>query len=181
MRLVEWLLSPRTRLDLVAGVVDGVLTALVLTAARLLEPEGSVSVSLALRISAAAGATTVFVFFVAHYADLRTSLIRAERQLNVLRHGRLARSRLGRQVFYEALAGATLAACSSVIGALLPMLAVVTLPDPPWLGCALTIVVLGALGVLLARSFYGSTVRWALALMVAGTALTLMGAWLRIA
>lgn len=180
MKVFEWLLSARTRLDLVAGIIDGILTALVLTAARLVHPEDSVSLSLALRVSAAAGLTTVFVFFVAHYADLRANLVRAERQLNVLRHGRLARGHLGREVLFEALSAAGLAACSSVAGALLPMFVAAALPRPAWLACSVTIVILGGLGVGLARSFHGSVGLWAFALMLGGALLTLAGVALRI-
>lgn len=180
MRIRIWLVSPRTRLDIVAGIVDGILTALTLTAAKLLDPLASLDTSLAFRVSVATGATTIFVFFVAHYAELRAQLSRAEHQLNVLRHGRLAASNLGRQVFREALAGAALAALCSVVGALFPIVLALVLPTPAWIDCAAAVLVLGVLGVPLARSFNGSPLRWSAALIVGGIGLTFLGAALRI-
>jgi hypothetical protein len=53
-------------------LIDGILNALALAAARLVHSGGGgTTLSLALRVSAVAGATTIFVFFVAHYAELR--------------------------------------------------------------------------------------------------------------
>lgn len=176
MTIAGWLFSPRTRLDVVGGVVDGILTTLTLTAARLLGPAAQpIDLSLALRVSAAAGLTTVFVFFLAHYAQLRAQLLRAERQLNVLRHGRLFQSHLGREVLAEALGGAVLAAACSVLGALAPMLLVLIVPGPAWIGCVMAILVLAGLGAVLARSFYGSPLAWALALLIAGAVMTALG------
>jgi predicted membrane protein (TIGR00267 family) len=180
MRYKLWLASPRTRLDIVAGIVDGILTALTLTAAKLLDPIASLDMSLAFRVSVAAGATTIFVFFVAHYAELRTQLSRAEHQLNVLRHGRLAASNLGKQVFREALAGAALAAFCSVVGAMFPIILALALPSPAWIDCAVAVLALGVLGVPLASSFDGSPARWSGALVVGGIALTFLGAALKI-
>jgi hypothetical protein len=95
---------PNNRLDVVAGLIDGMLNALALAAGRLLHAGGEgVTISLALRVSVAAGATTIFVFFVAHYAQLRLELVRHERELNFTTHGRLAATSLGRRVFFESL------------------------------------------------------------------------------
>lgn len=179
MSLRGWLRSPRTRLDVVAGVVDGMLTALALSAGRLLQP-GSVSLELAIKVGAASSLTNFFVFLVAHYAELRAELVQAERQLNLLTHGRLASSQLGRQVFRESLAGALVAAVGSFVGAGCPLLLSVVTPGPVWAGLALTIVILGLLGALLATTLYGSRLRWALGVMSGGVALTVIGMNLRI-
>jgi VIT1/CCC1 family predicted Fe2+/Mn2+ transporter len=182
MNVEGWIAAPERRLDIVAGVVDGILTTLTLTAAKLLGSGGeSISMSLALRVSAAAGLTTVFAFFLAHYAQLRAELVRAERELNVTRHGRLARSNLGRQILIEALADAVLAAVCSILGALIPLGLILFVPMPGWVGCALAIAILGALGAALARTFYGSPLRWGASLMVAGVALAYVGTKLDIA
>ncbi|MGH6876335.1 MAG: hypothetical protein ACREHV_03040 [Rhizomicrobium sp.] len=55
-----------------------------LTAGRLLRPGTEIPPSLALRIGIATSLTTLFVFFIAHYAELRAELSYAERQLNLL-------------------------------------------------------------------------------------------------
>ncbi len=172
--------GPRARLDIVAGVVDGILTALTLAASKLLSPGASLDVGVALRVSIAAGATTVFVFFFAHYAESRARLIRAERQLNVLRHGRLAAGDLGGRAFRESLGGAAVAGFCSAAGALFPLLLAFALPSPGWFGCGATIVILGALGAGLAQSFDGSRTIWAATLMAIGVIFTFLGATLKI-
>lgn len=175
MIIPNWIRSPRTRLDVVAGVVDGILTALTLSASRILHSGQSVSLSLAVRLGAAAGLTTIFVFFVAHYAELRAELIRAERQLNLVSHGHLVASRLGREVVHEALIGAAVAAACSLVGAVVPLTLSACLPGPPLAAIGATILILGGLGALLAGSLYGSRLLWALAIMAGGAALTFIG------
>lgn len=181
MNFRNWLGSSRTRLDIVAGLVDGILNALTLAAGRLLARHGGASLDLAVRVGAATATTTLFVFFCAHYAELRAELIRAEHELNLLSHGRLASSRLGRRAAMTALSGAGLAAACGLVGAMAPLLLCVWLPGPRWAGLAITIILLGILGALLARSFYGSAIIWALAIMIGGIFLTAIGMQIDIA
>ena len=157
-----------------AGLIDGILHALALASGRLLEGNG-VSLSLAARVSVAAGLTTVFVFFVAHYAELRVQLVRLERQLNMTEHGRLAASRLGQQVLRESVVKALLATGFSFAGALFPLLICALLPSCPWVSLTLTIFALGVLGGLLANTFYGSPLAWSLALIAGGIGLMAIG------
>jgi VIT1/CCC1 family predicted Fe2+/Mn2+ transporter len=156
-------------------MVDGILNALTLAAGPLLRSHGGTSFGLACRVGAAAALTTLFVFFVAHYAELRAELVRAERQLNLSSHGPLAASRLGRRALYEAAASATLAAACGLVGAACPLLLSTVLPGPGWIGLCATIVLLGVLGAVLARSFYGSVLFWSFAIMAGGIALTFVG------
>jgi hypothetical protein len=75
MRAFDLIRHPNNRLDVVAGLIDGILTALALAAGRLVHTDGEgATLSLALRVSVAAGVTTIFVFFVAHYAEVRLEL-----------------------------------------------------------------------------------------------------------
>jgi hypothetical protein len=70
---VTWraeLLSPRGRLDIFAGLVDGILNALTLAAGRILNSGDGADLELAMRVAVATGLTTIFVFFIAHYAEL---------------------------------------------------------------------------------------------------------------
>lgn len=177
----RWLSNTRIRLDIVAGLVDGVLNALTLAAGRLLKTDGGASVDLAVRVGAATALTTVFVFFFAHYAELRGEIARAERELNLLSHGQLASSRLGRQALINSLAGASLAALCGLVGAMTPLLLCTLLPGPAWLGLALTIALLGVLGAFLAKSFHGSPALWAFIISVGGVLLTLIGIQIDIA
>jgi len=174
MRFSDWLLSPRHRLDVVAGLVDGILSALTLAAGKLLDPGGN-TLSLVVKVSIATACTTLFVFFVAHYAQLRADLVYAERELNLLSHGRLATTRLGRQALHDSFAAAMIASFCGLIGSAMPLLLSHLLPGPPLIGVGLTIGFLGILGAILARGFFGSASTWALALMAGGVILTVVG------
>jgi len=176
MRAVDLIRHPNNRLDVVAGLIDGILNALALAAGRLMHAGGEgATLSLALRVSIAAGATTIFVFFVAHYAELRLELVRHERELNFTAHGRLAATHLGHRVFLESLYKAMLAASFSLAGALFPLILCSLLPSPSWLGLAITILALGILGALLAKTFYGSPLLWGISLLFGGIALAFVG------
>lgn len=168
------------RLDLVAGLTDGILTALTLTAGRLLGDSGGITLDLAFRLATAAASSALFIMFVAHYADVRGELVRAEKQLSLTAHGRLAASRLGRAALRSAAAGALIATACSFAGSLVPLLLGVILPTPRWVGPALTIALLGVLGAVIGRSVYGNPWVWAPALGAGGVALTALGAWLDI-
>ena len=165
---------PAYRLDLVAGLVDGILTALTLGAGHMLSDATPATPGLALRVASAAAVSGAFVFLVAHYADLRGELVEAERQLNLARHGRFATSRLGRAVLRESLAKAATASACTFAGALLPMLAIL-LPPAGWRVPVTFVAILAALaltGTLSAR-LGGSDVRRAVLRVVVGGALGL--------
>jgi VIT1/CCC1 family predicted Fe2+/Mn2+ transporter len=174
------LVNAHGRLDLVAGLVDGILNALTLAAGRLLRDGGGASLGLAVRVAIATGLTTIFVFFIAHYAELRADLIHAERELNLLSHGRLATSQLGRRAIGDAATGAIMAATCGVLGAFIPLLLCTYLPAPKWVGLALILALLGILGAALARSVGGSIGFWAGSVLLAGAALTFVGVQLDI-
>ena len=94
------------RLNLIAGLVDGILTVLTLGAGHVLPGTRPMSLALGLRVAVAGSVSGAFIFLVAHYADLRGEFIEAERQLNLRSHGQLAASQLGKSAFREATAKA---------------------------------------------------------------------------
>jgi hypothetical protein len=96
MKVLHWFIRPEHRLDVVAGVSDGMLTALTLAGGRMIGASGGLSGGLALCVAAAASVTQIFVFFVARYAQFRQALVHAERQLNLTTPGLLASTRPGR-------------------------------------------------------------------------------------
>lgn len=169
------------RLDLVAGLVDGILTALTLGASHMLSAAVPATPGLALRVAGATAVSGAFVFLVAHYADLRGELIEAERQLNLAAHGRFATSRLGRAVLREAIAKAVIASLCTFAGALLPMLVGTIGGLPHWTPIAVSIIALCVLGGLLARGVFGRPAYWMLALGAAGGVLAWLGTQLKIA
>jgi hypothetical protein len=180
MTVRGWIEGPRTRLDIVAGLIDGILNALTLAAGHLMKAAGA-DLSLTVRVGVATGLTTLFVFFMAHYAELRAELVRAEKELNVLAHGRLAASLLGRRAVQASAAGAALAAVGGVCGSTISLLLCSYLPGPRWIGLAAAIALLGVLGALLAKSFHGSAAFWSLTLVVGGIVLTVIGVKIDIA
>jgi VIT1/CCC1 family predicted Fe2+/Mn2+ transporter len=172
-------LARREPLALVLGVSDGILTALTLGAGRLVGAGPPLDVDLALRISIAATLTDGFVFFVARYAELRRTLMHAEKELSM--HSHLAATALGGRVLRESAQAALIAAAAGFPGALLPLgIGVAAAPDS-WLAIVAAVAMLAALGVLIARSVAGSSIRWVAAMVTSGLLLSLAGAALRIA
>jgi predicted membrane protein (TIGR00267 family) len=165
---------------LVIGLVDGILTALTLAGGKVLNTRDSIETTLVLRISMAAALSGAFIFFVAEYVRLRGELVHAERHLNLTSHGHLATTQLGRMVFLDALRGTAISGVFSFVGALLPLISGAVLPGPRWLPIAVAVLALGLLGVGLARSVYGNTIRWTISLMIAGILLTIVGVKLHV-
>jgi predicted membrane protein (TIGR00267 family) len=168
-------------LPLALGFADGILNALTLASASLLGSDAHATFALAGRIGVAAFVTAGFALFVADYADARGSLRHASRQLNLGSEADLAATRLGQAARRRAVTQSGLAALSSLIGASLPLFLAAALPGPGWIAAVLSILALGLLGAVLAATVLASRVRWALALVGGGIAVTLVGAWLRIA
>jgi predicted membrane protein (TIGR00267 family) len=180
MNPLGWLLKPQHRLDLVAGLCDGILTALTLAAGKLLSANDPISIGLALRVATAAAVSGGFILFVAHYAELRGELVQAERQLNLLSRGHLATTRLGRAVLSEAVTGALIAAGCSFCGALLPLLVGAFLPGIPWFAIGVALGALAVLGGALGKVVYGSPLGWSIALLLGGLVLSYVGMRLKI-
>lgn len=179
MMFDEWIRDARNRLDIVAGLIDGILNALTLAAGRLVG-EGGPIIATGAKVAAVTACTTSFVFFVAHYAQLRSELVRSARQLNLLSRGRLATTQLGRQILREALRGAIVASVCGVIGSTIPLALSLIIPQLPIVGVVLTISLLGALGWALAISVFGSPLLWATGLMLGGVVVTEIGVRLNI-
>lgn len=180
MNLLGRLAGPETRLDLVAGLIDGIMTSLTLSAGQIIAGGGA-TVGLALRVAIATGLTNGLVFFFAHYAELRTDLIGYERQLNLRAHGKLAASALGRTVLKKSTVSAVVAILWTIIGGFFALLVCVLAPNPRWLGPLIDVALLGGLGAMLAKSIHGSPMRWAAGIMAGGTLLTLIGLKLHVA
>lgn len=165
-KLTVFFRDPRNRLDIFAGLIDGILNALILSA-RALFGNAHLNAALIGRVCAAAGLTTIVVFFIAHYAEMRAELVRAEKQLSLTSHGYLAASRLGRVAIIGALKASTIAAFCSVTGAAAPLILSLA-GGPRILSIFANFVLLAFLGALLAKSFDGSVAFWAGAVAVAG-------------
>jgi len=180
-RADHWLLRRERCLPLVAGLCDGILTALTLAAGRMLDAERPMTFGVATRVATGALASGAFIFFVGHYASLRGELIHSERELSLAAHGRFARTRLGAAVLRDALSATLIGSGCSFLGALIPSAISALVPAHAWLGIAAATGILSLMGLGLGKALYGSPARWALALAAGGLALAYLGFRLRIA
>lgn len=180
MKSIRALFRYGSLLPIVLGLSDGILTALTLAAGHLAGSGQKMTMSLAIRIAIGAFASGAFVFYVANYARLRGELIRAERQLNLTSHGRLAATRLGWAVFVEALSTTILSSIADFLGALIPLLIGVLLPEFGWVAVAASLGSLGVLGLVLARAVHGSLWLWCLVLVAGGVMLSILGMRIRL-
>jgi predicted membrane protein (TIGR00267 family) len=180
MSETSWRLRRDHLLPLVLGLSDGVLTALTLAAGSLVDSLRHMTFGLALRIAISALASSAFVFLVARYSQLRGELVNAERQLNLTSHGRLAASSLGQAIRREAIVAAILSSLASFMGALIPLVVAVLFPANSWVAIAVALMVLGLLGVGLAKTVFGNPLYWSGALVLGGIVLSVLGVRLRI-
>jgi hypothetical protein len=165
----------------VLGFVDGILNALTLAGASILHRGKPIGAGFTLRVGTFALGTAAFVLFVARYADARTELVRQSRQLNLASHGHLAETKLGRAVMREAVGDATIASVASFVGAVLPLAVATALPNHSWVAVVVAVLLLGALGVVVAVVVHGRRTYWAVALGAGGVLLSVVGLFLRIA
>jgi VIT1/CCC1 family predicted Fe2+/Mn2+ transporter len=165
---------------LALGLSDGILNALVLASAAVLRTKGGITVGLALRVSAVAFVTGMVMFLVAEYAQLRSELVRAERQLNMTHSGQLAAGHLGHRVRVEATWAAAIASASSLVGALVPLLIGAMLPSLRWISIAVAVGALGGLGAVLAHTVGGNSVRWAVVMTLSGAVVAAIGVQLHL-
>jgi predicted membrane protein (TIGR00267 family) len=107
---------------LVIGLVDGILTALILAAGKVVAARESIHLSDLLRVAVVASISAAFTFFVAQYSRFRHELVHAERHLTLGSRGPLVKTRLGHAVFIESIVGSVISGTCSFIGAVLPLL-----------------------------------------------------------
>jgi len=119
--------------------------------------------------------------FGARYVDLRVGLIGASKQLNLLKRGALATTRLGRSARWDALLDALHGSVASFLGAGLPLFIAAMLPAISWISLVIAVTMLALLGALIAWRIDASRLHWASALTVAGIILIAVGSELNIA
>lgn len=169
-------------LAIVMGVVDGILTVLILATGAVVNESHHhiLTLDLSLRVATGAFFSAAFVYFVARYSSLRDELLHAEKELLLAKHGRLAVTKLGRSVLHEAILDATLSSIAAFVGAFWPLGMSVLLPDYRWSSILASLIALFLLGLALAKVLYGSLLRWSISLLLGGALLALVGAKLAI-
>jgi predicted membrane protein (TIGR00267 family) len=160
---------------LVIGLVDGILTALILAAGKVAGAGESIYLSDLLRVAVVASVSAAFTFFVAQYSRFRHELVHAERHLTLGSRGPLVKTQLGRAVLLESVAGSFVSGGCSFVGAVLPLLFAMIRPGATSVSLGAPIVALGVLGGFLGRSVYGNVLLWAIGLMSVGVVLTYIG------
>jgi predicted membrane protein (TIGR00267 family) len=160
---------------LVIGLVDGILTALVLAAGKVTAAGESIALSDVFRLAVVACISAAFTFFVAQYSRFRHELVRAEKHLTLGSRAPLAKTQLGRAVLFESIIGSFVSGGCSFAGAIFPLLFAMVQPGAAWLSVGAPIAALGLLGGFLGRSVYGSAVLWAIGLIAIGGLLTFVG------
>lgn len=168
------------QLPILIGFVDGMLTALTLAAGKLLEVESTITFSLALRVALASLVSSGFVFFVAKYSELRGQLIHAEKQLNLTSSGKLASTRLGRKVLNQSSSDALISGLSGFLGAFLPLISAILVPEYPWFAIAFSSFILAILGFILGNAVGRKPIIWSLMLALGGLVVSLIGYLLHI-
>lgn len=159
----------------VTGLVEGMLTALVLASGRMLRTGDGITAGLALRIGLASGFPTAVVFFAAEYARQRGELLRMAHQLNLTRRNRLAEGHLGRQAWRESWLSALISGLCSFIGSAIPLLLASMLAGPGWPAVAVSLACLGGLGAGVGYATSSCKSCWAWVLTIAGGLLAWLG------
>lgn len=164
----------------VLGLIDGILTALTLASGRIIQADNRPTLSLALRVAIASALSGGIVFFAAELARRNYELIHAERELSLVSRGYLATTRLGHFVLLETFQTTLVVVLSNFVGALAPLLAGPMFRQFAWMPICFAIVSLGILGILIAQVTHRGRIRWAVSLMIVGTAVAGLGIWLHI-
>jgi VIT1/CCC1 family predicted Fe2+/Mn2+ transporter len=178
--MMSQIFKRREAFGAVLGLTDGMLTVLTLAAGRMVQSQSGLSLSLVLRVAAASSLAGGVVFFTAEVARRNQELVHAEQQLNLATRGHLATTRLGHFVLVESLRSALTVIGSNFIGALSPLIATLLWRRLTWGPIALSILLLGVLGTIIAKATYRNTLLWTIGLMSAGVSLAAIGIWLKI-
>jgi len=176
----KWLRKRENLFFIVTGLAEGILTALILSAGKILEPSHTLTASLGLKIGIAAGCPETVVFFAAEYARQRGELVRIEQQLNLTRHGRLASSRLGRMALLDSFSAALVSGTCAFGGACIPLIIAGLIPGAGWEAIGIALGCLAIFGSGIGYATHSCKTCWAVALTLSGAALAALGAWLRV-
>jgi VIT1/CCC1 family predicted Fe2+/Mn2+ transporter len=178
--IASWLFRREQVFFIVTGLAEGIMTALTLAAGKILDADSMLTIGLAVRIGLASGFPTAVVFFAAEYARQRGYLLRMARQLNLTEHGRLVSGTLGRQAVRESLGSAAVSGFCSFAGASIPLGVAAVMPGPGWPSVVIAVGCLGLLGAGIGYTVLSCKTCWALALVIAGSLMAVLGFFLRV-
>lgn len=180
MKSLRWFYTPEHQFHVVGGLCDGIMSALAFGSGKLFDTAAPMTFGLALRLALANSISGLLVSAIARYAELRSELMEAERQLNLASRGYLATTRLGHWVLWESVGRGLIGGWFSFMGTMCPLSLGALAPEQAWLSVAACLSALAVLGFFLARLLRGHALGWMAALTVGGAFLTVLGIWLRI-
>lgn len=165
---------------LVIGFVDGMLTSLTFAAGSLTIADAHPTLSLALRMGAASLVSSGFVFFVGKYAELRGQLIHAGKELNIIKKGQLASTKLGKIALNRSIYDSIVSGISGFVGGFLPIIFATLDPLLPWITLLSSVIILGIFGFILGHIVGKNPYIWTGALFLGGILVSLIGIQLHI-
>lgn len=162
-------------LPLVLGLCEGVITVLTLAAKLLIRSNVPVTLGFAVRVSLVSLITGLFVYFISQYSELRRELLHLELEINLTDRGHLATTQLGKKIIHEAVIMAFVGSGCAFLGSFIPLVIAILIQDYKWASLVFAVILLGVLGIFLAKLVHGSKIRWAAALIVSGLLVAYIG------
>ncbi len=159
------------------GLSDGIITALMLVSGDILRGE-HVLLGLALRVAYGSSFVGTFSFFIAQYSELRGELSRSSKQLNLRSPSYLIRSKVGRDIIFESVLGASAAGFFGFVGALIPLIPDVFFPSMPIVAIGFAEGSLAVLGLGIGRAVRGNYIFWIIMMFIIGLVVAWAGDYL---
>lgn len=161
---------------LLLGLIDGILTVLALVTGHVLKDGAPpITLPLSLKVAFATAVSGACIYFFSEYSRQRHRLIHAEQQLNLATHGKLATTRLGKQLLRETLWGVLVSSVFNFTGAILPLGTAMLFPQHQWIAILIALLMLLLLGMGIACLVYGSIIAWSFSLAIAGAVVAYIG------
>jgi len=161
---------------LLLGLIDGILTVLVLATGHVLRyTETPLTLWLSMKVAFATSISGACIYFFSEYSRQRHRLIHAEKELNLATHGKLATTHLGRQILKETLRGVVVSSICNFAGAMLPLSIAMLFPQMQWIAIVIALLMLVFLGIGIASLVYGNALAWSLSLVSAGALVAFIG------
>lgn len=159
------------------GLSDGIITALMLVSGDILRGT-QIYLGLAFRVAYGSSFVGTFSYFIAQYSELRGELSRTSRQLNLKSPTYLIRSKLGRDIVFESVAGAASAGLFGFVGALIPLATSVFIPADPMFAIISAEATLAVLGLGIGKAVRGNYIFWVVMMFVIGIVVAWAGDYL---
>ncbi len=164
---------------LTLGLSDGIITTLMLISRTVIEGNFS-GIDLAFRIAFGSSFVGGFSFFIAEYSKLRGEISHSSRQLMLRSPSYLVKSRIGKDILVESVAGTGASILSGFVGAMLPLSLAILFPTRGLIAIYLADGAMALLGAGIAKSVNGNYIFWIITMFVLGIAVTVLGNFLNL-